>query len=119
MVISVAISPARAAQMSADLAPFQRASPANGAAKASSAVDERPFARSCSWAPWWPNSTTPYRLTAAGKPKMVALIAIARKLLTILNAILRDNRTWQIARQRRQSLSPQAGRGAHIPRRDA
>jgi transposase len=37
------------------------------------------------------------RLVAAGKPKMVALIAVARKLLTILNAILRDNRPWQIA----------------------
>lgn len=37
------------------------------------------------------------RLVAAGKPKMVALIAVARKLLTILNAIIRDNRPWQIA----------------------
>jgi transposase len=37
------------------------------------------------------------RLLAAGKPKMVALIAVARKLLVILNAILRDNRPWQIA----------------------
>jgi transposase len=37
------------------------------------------------------------RLIAAGKPKMVALIAVARKLLTILNAILRDNRPWQTA----------------------
>jgi len=37
------------------------------------------------------------RLIAAGKPKMVALIAVARKLLTILNAILRDNKPWQIA----------------------
>lgn len=37
------------------------------------------------------------RLIAAGKPKMVALIAVARKLLTILNAILRDNRPWQPA----------------------
>jgi transposase len=37
------------------------------------------------------------RLVAAGKPKMVALIAVARKLLTILNAILRDRRPWQIA----------------------
>jgi transposase len=35
------------------------------------------------------------RLVAAGKPKMVALIAVARKLLTILNAILRDNKPWQ------------------------
>lgn len=37
------------------------------------------------------------RLLAAGKPKMVALIAVARKLLTILNAIVRDNRPWQHA----------------------
>jgi transposase len=35
------------------------------------------------------------RLIASGKPKKVALIAVARKLLTILNAILRDNRPWQ------------------------
>lgn len=37
------------------------------------------------------------RLVTAGKPKMVALIAVARKLLTILNAILRDRRPWQNA----------------------
>jgi len=37
------------------------------------------------------------RLVHAGKPKMVALIAVARKLLTILNAILRDKNPWQIA----------------------
>jgi transposase len=35
------------------------------------------------------------RLVAAGKPKMVALVATARKLLTILNAIVRDNTPWQ------------------------
>jgi transposase len=35
------------------------------------------------------------RLVAAGKPKLVALIAVARKLLTILNAILRDKQPWQ------------------------
>jgi transposase len=35
------------------------------------------------------------KLVAAGKPKLLALIAVARKLLTILNAILRDNRPWQ------------------------
>lgn len=34
------------------------------------------------------------RLTAAGKPHKVALIAVARKLLTILNAMLRDHSTW-------------------------
>jgi len=33
-------------------------------------------------------------LLAAGKPKMVALVAVARKLLTILNAILRDQKPW-------------------------
>ena len=37
------------------------------------------------------------RLVAAGKPKMVALIAVARKLLTNLNAILRDQKPWQNA----------------------
>ncbi len=35
------------------------------------------------------------KLVAAGKPKLVALIATARKLLTILNAILRDNQPWR------------------------
>jgi len=37
------------------------------------------------------------RLIAAGKPKMVAIVAVARKLLTILNAILRDKTPWQVA----------------------
>jgi transposase len=37
------------------------------------------------------------RLTSAGKPKMVALIAVARKLLTILNAIIRSKKSWQPA----------------------
>ncbi len=37
------------------------------------------------------------RLVAAGKAKMVAIIAVARKLLTILNAIIRDQKPWQIA----------------------
>lgn len=35
------------------------------------------------------------RLVAQGKPKMVALVATARKLLTILNAIIRDTAPWQ------------------------
>lgn len=38
-----------------------------------------------------------HRLLAAGKPKMVALIAVARKLLTILNAMLRDKKEWRNA----------------------
>lgn len=37
------------------------------------------------------------RLVAAGKPKMVALIAVARKLITILNAVLRDQKSWKSA----------------------
>lgn len=35
------------------------------------------------------------RLVQAGKPKLVALVAVARKLLTILNAIARDKQPWQ------------------------
>jgi transposase len=34
------------------------------------------------------------RLKAAGKPHKVALVAVARKLLTILNAMLRDRSAW-------------------------
>jgi transposase len=37
------------------------------------------------------------RLTTAGKPPKVAFIALARKLLTILNAMVRDGTTWQQA----------------------
>jgi transposase len=37
------------------------------------------------------------RLTAAGKPPKVAFIALARKLLTILNAMVRDGTTWEQA----------------------
>jgi transposase len=34
------------------------------------------------------------RLVNAGKPKMVAIIAVARKLLTILNPIIREQKPW-------------------------
>lgn len=37
------------------------------------------------------------RLVARGKPKMVALIAVARKLITILNALIRDKKQWRTA----------------------
>lgn len=37
------------------------------------------------------------RLVAAGKPKLLAIVAVARKLLTILSAILRDKTLWQPA----------------------
>jgi transposase len=36
-----------------------------------------------------------HRLVAAGKPKKVALTACMRKLLTILNAMMRTNTTWR------------------------
>jgi len=35
------------------------------------------------------------RLLQAGKPKKLALTAVMRKLLTILNAMVRDNKRWQ------------------------
>ena len=35
------------------------------------------------------------RLVAAGKPPKVALVAIMHKLLTVLNAILRDHKPWR------------------------
>lgn len=38
------------------------------------------------------------RLLAAGKPKKVAIVACMRKLLTILNAMLRDATTWDATR---------------------
>jgi len=37
------------------------------------------------------------RMIAQGKPKLVAIIAVARKLLTILNAIVRDQQPWRSA----------------------
>ena len=37
------------------------------------------------------------RLRATGKPAKVALTAVARKLLVLLNAILRDQRPWRYA----------------------
>ena len=36
------------------------------------------------------------RLLAAGKEKKVALVACMRKLLTILNAMVRNNEHWRI-----------------------
>jgi len=38
-----------------------------------------------------------HRLVAAGRPSKVAITAAMRKLLTILNAMLRDRRPWQPA----------------------
>ena len=47
---------------------------------------------------WNPLLRTFYqRLRAAGKPPKLALTAVARKLLVLLNAILRDQRPWRYA----------------------
>jgi len=47
---------------------------------------------------WNPAVRTQYhRLVAAGRPVKVALVAAMRKLLVILNAILRDGRPWHAA----------------------
>lgn len=35
------------------------------------------------------------KLVAQGKPRIVAIVATARKLLTILNAIIRENQPWR------------------------
>ena len=44
-----------------------------------------------------PLASTYHRLRAAGKPAKVAIVACMRKLITILNAILRDKQPWQTA----------------------
>lgn len=46
------------------------------------------------------------RLIAAGKPKMVAITACMRKLLVILNALLRDSVTWDAARAIQSQIKP-------------
>jgi len=43
------------------------------------------------------------RLIAKGKPKLVALVAVARRLLVILNAVLRTGETWDEAKHARPS----------------
>ena len=45
------------------------------------------------------------RLLAAGKPKKVAIVACMRKLLTILNAMLRDQAAWDAVRHVRGSAT--------------
>jgi transposase len=35
------------------------------------------------------------RLVTRGRPKKVALVAVMRKLLTVLNAIVRDHTPWR------------------------
>lgn len=44
-----------------------------------------------------PIAATYQRLRAAGKPAKVAIVAAMRKLLVILNAMLRDGKAWHVA----------------------
>jgi transposase len=44
-----------------------------------------------------PLRTTYLRLTNAGKPKKLAIIACVRKLVVILNAIVREHVKWKTA----------------------
>jgi transposase len=46
------------------------------------------------------------RLIDAGKSKLVAIVAVARKLLTILNAVLRDKRPWRHVDQEHAHAKP-------------
>ena len=46
------------------------------------------------------------RLIDAGKPKLVAIIAVARKLLTILNAVVRDKKPWRDIEQELAHAKP-------------
>lgn len=78
------------------------ASPASGAAGASSAADGRshPKAHLHGRPGRRPAQSHPQSLprpTGRGrlKPKMVAIIAVARKLLTSLNAIIREKQPWR------------------------
>jgi transposase len=45
------------------------------------------------------------RLTEAGKPPKVVLIAVARKLLVIANAVLRDQKPWRDVMQNRPAVA--------------
>jgi transposase len=45
------------------------------------------------------------RLTAAGKKSKVIIVAVMRKIVTTLNAILRDNVAWGDRRIGRYSMS--------------
>ncbi len=51
------------------------------------------------------------KLVAAGKLKIVALIAVARKLLTTLNAMLRDTKSTMATRLTRNTVAAPRKRG--------
>jgi len=47
-----------------------------------------------------------HRLLTAGKAKKVAIVACMRKMLTILNAMMRDGTPWDLARHAAQTAAP-------------
>ena len=53
-------------------------------------------------------------LLKRGKPKLCALTAVARKLLTILNAMVRDGNPWTETKQPK-AVEPEAQELAHAP----
>ena len=75
------------------------ANPPNGAARALSAAEERMCASRFSSEPWSRRAQSdakgvPRQAHRRWKAKTVALVATARKLLVILNAIVRDKKPW-------------------------
>ena len=78
------------------------ATAAHCAGAAPSPAAAPPCAPPSSWPPWSPAAGTRHRahydkLRAAGKTGKQALTACIRKLIVILNAILRDRKPWQPA----------------------
>ena len=72
---------------------------ASSEARAGAGAGGRTCAPRCTWPPSWGCATTILhefydRLVRAGKAKKVALTACMRKLLTILNAMLKHHTTW-------------------------
>ena len=63
--------------------------------------DRATSARRCTWPHWPPYATAPAparffaRLRAQGKPGKVAMTALARKILCIANAVIRDQTPWR------------------------
>jgi transposase len=55
------------------------------------------------------------RLIRAGKPVKVAIVAVMRKLLVMLNAMLRDGETWEPDAQKRRERRAAADRSSALP----
>ena len=55
------------------------------------------------------------RLIRAGKPVKVAMVAVMRKLLVMLNAMLRDGETWEPDAKKRRERRAAADRSSALP----